>query len=225
MYEKHSQIIREKINLKSSPVMIKFYENVNDVQNDFLQIQKQIIHCQAVLNASKGKSFYATADNLGCKNGVVALGLTEPYPELMDGSFFNQANVTCNKNCGKKLISKVPLMNRKIKAISYSPLENSTEGDVVIIIAKPRQTFDLIRAKVYLDGERVDCSVSGTQSLCGDIAVNTRLTDKMTISFGCMGSHYATDLEDDKVIIGIPTNLLDDFVGALETVTSQVGRK
>ncbi|MBQ6220845.1 MAG: DUF169 domain-containing protein [Methanosphaera sp.] len=219
MYKKESQIIKELINLETSPVAVKFYTKEVDAKKEYEKTENMVMHCQAIIDASNGKSFYATKDNLGCSNGVTVLGLKDVTEEVLDGTFFDKVNVTCNKECGKTLIDTVPKMNTKIEAISYSPLENTKNADVIIVIAKPRQIFDLIRANVYMKGERIDCDVSGTQSLCGDITVNTYLTKQTKISFGCMGSHLATELQEDQVIIGIPVEILDDFVEALTIVT------
>ena len=99
------------------------------------------------------------------------------------------------------------------------PLEDSKiEPDVVVVIAKPRQIFDLIRANTYQEGKRMDNSVGGTQSLCGDIVVNSIQTNAPHISFGCMGSHIATELQEDQVIIGIPISKLEEITNSLNII-------
>lgn len=171
-------------------------------------------------NSRKRKKFYATNDELGCPFGIATLGLTKIPETLKEGISFHKMNVVKTQEIGKKFYEQVPKMDKKIEAIAYMPLEKSINNiDLVVVIAKPRQIFDLIRAHAYTNGERIDCNVGGTQSLCGDITVNTYNTRQAKISFGCMGSHMATELKEDQVIMSIPVNKLDEITQTLNIVT------
>ena len=173
------------------------------------------IHCQAIITASKGKSFYGTIAEIGCPIGAGILGLKKLPEKILNGSQFDKMNVTSSQESGKALIDSVA-KNNTIEAIAYMPLEDSKiEPDVVVIIAKPRQIFDLIRANAYQEGKRMDNSVGGTQSLCGDIVINSIQTNEPHISFGCMGSHMATELSQDQAIIGIPISKIEEITNSL----------
>ncbi|WP_303737756.1 DUF169 domain-containing protein [Methanobrevibacter millerae] len=146
------------------------------------------------------------------------MGLKELPEKILNGSQFDKMNVTSSQESEKALIDSVAKNNR-IEAIAYMPLEDSKiEPDVVVIIAKPRQIFDLIRANTYQEGKRMDNSVGGTQSLCGDIVVNSIQTNEPHISFGCIGSHMATELSEDQVIIGIPISKLEEIANSLNII-------
>jgi len=216
-YQEISNIIKESLNLKTSPVSVKLFEKENDAEEIFEKTNKTI-HCQAIITASKGKSFYGTIAEIGCPIGAGILGLKELPEKILNGSQFNKMNVTSSQESGKALIDSVAKNNR-IEAIAYMPLEDSKiEPDVVVIIAKPRQIFDLIRANTYQEGKRMDNSVGGTQSLCGDIVVNSIQTNEPHISFGCIGSHMATELSEDQVIIGIPISKLEEIANSLNII-------
>ena len=213
-YQEISNIIKESLNLKSSPVSVKLFEKEKDAEEIFEKTNKTI-HCQAIITASKGKSFYGTIAEIGCPIGAGILGLKKLPEKILNGSQFNKMNVTSSQESGKALIDSVA-KNNTIEAIAYMPLEDSKiEPDVVVVIAKPRQIFDLIRANTYQEGKRMDNSVGGTQSLCGDIVVNSIQTNEPHISFGCMGSHMATELSEDQVIIGIPISKIEEITNSL----------
>ena len=213
-YHEISNIIKESLNLKTSPVSVKLFEKEKDAEKIFEKTDK-IMHCQAIITASKGKSFYGTIAEIGCPIGAGILGLKELPEKILNGSQFNKMNVTSSQESGKALIDSVA-KNQRIESIAYMPLEDSKiEPDVVVIIAKPRQIFDLIRANAYQEGKRMDNSVGGTQSLCGDIVINSIQTNEPHISFGCMGSHMATELSEDQVIIGIPIFKLEEITNSL----------
>jgi len=216
-YQEISNIIKESLNLKTSPVSVKLFEKEKDAEEIFEKTNKTI-HCQAIITASKGKSFYGTIAEIGCPIGAGILGLKKLPEKILNGSQFNKMNVTSSQESGKALIDSVAKNNR-IEAIAYMPLEDSKiEPDVVVIIAKPRQIFDLIRANTYQEGKRMDNSVGGTQSLCGDIVVNSIQTNDPHISFGCMGSHMATELSQDQAIIGIPISKLEEIANSLNII-------
>lgn len=216
-YQEISNIIKESLNLKTSPVSVKLFEKEKDAEEIFEKTNKTI-HCQAIITASKGKSFYGTIAEIGCPIGAGILGLKKLPEKILNGSQFDKMNVTSSQESGKALIDSVAKNNR-IEAIAYMPLEDSKiEPDVVVIIAKPRQIFDLIRANTYQEGKRMDNSVGGTQSLCGDIVVNSIQTNDPHISFGCIGSHMATELSEDQVIIGIPISKLEEIANSLNII-------
>lgn len=216
-YQEISNIIKESLNLKTSPVSVKLFEKEKDAEEIFEKTNKTI-HCQAIITASKGKSFYGTIAEIGCPIGAGILGLKKLPEKILNGSQFDKMNVTSSQESGKALIDSVAKNNR-IEAIAYMPLEDSKiEPDVVVVIAKPRQIFDLIRANTYQEGKRMDNSVGGTQSLCGDIVVNSIQTNEPHISFGCIGSHMATELSEDQVIIGIPISKLEEIANSLNII-------
>ena len=216
-YQEISNIIEKSLNLKTSPVSVKLFEKEKDAEEIFEKTNKTI-HCQAIITASKGKSFYGTIAEIGCPIGAGILGLKELPEKILNGSQFDKMNVTSSQESGKALIDSIAKNNR-IEAIAYMPLEDSKiEPDVVVIIAKPRQIFDLIRANTYQEGKRMDNSVGGTQSLCGDIVVNSIQTNEPHISFGCIGSHMATELSEDQVIIGIPISKLEEIANSLNII-------
>ena len=216
-YQEISNIIKKSLNLKTSPVSVKLFEKEKDAEEIFEKTNKTI-HCQAIITASKGKSFYGTIAEIGCPIGAGILGLKKLPEKILNGSQFNKMNVTSSQESGKALIDSVA-KNNTIEAIAYMPLEDSKiEPDVVVVIAKPRQIFDLIRANTYQEGKRMDNSVGGTQSLCGDIVVNSIQTNDPHISFGCMGSHIATELQEDQVIIGIPISKLEEIANSLNII-------
>lgn len=58
-YQEISDIIKDNLNLKTSPVSVKLFEKEDDA-NEILEKSDNIMHCQAIITASKGKSFYGT---------------------------------------------------------------------------------------------------------------------------------------------------------------------
>ena len=95
-YQEISNIIKESLNLKTSPVSVKLFEKEKDAEEIFEKTNKTI-HCQAIITASKGKSFYGTIDEIGCPIGAGILGLKELNEKILNGSQFNKMNVTSSQ--------------------------------------------------------------------------------------------------------------------------------
>lgn len=219
-FPEYSQIIKEKLNLETSPVAVKLFQNEEDAKKYLKKTEKQTMHCKSIIEAGHGKSGYGTKNEIGCKFGAMDLGLTPMIEELLTGNNFNNMNVTSSVSSGKHLIDQVPKMPHEIEAIGYAPLECAEYmPDVVIIVGQPRQIFDLIRANTHLLGDMIHSDFGGTQSFCGDITVKPYLTKKPSISFGCMGSHMAAGFKPDNIVMGIPTEIIDTIVESLNIVT------
>ncbi len=217
-YKEQSEIIKNSLNLTTEPVAIKLFEKESKAKS-YLEKGDNILHCQAVITASKGKSFYSTSKELGCGVAGQILGLKEVKENLTDGRYFDSKNVTQNQEKGANLISEASIINEKTEAIGYMPLGKVTfKPDVIAIIAEPKQIYNIIRAHVYHTGKRLETSVSGTQSLCGDIVAKTIIENKINISYGCVGSHLATEFGSTDVAVGIPIDELEDICDALKIV-------
>lgn len=214
--EEISKTIKESAKLETSPVAIKLFEKETDAKK-YLEKSDKIIHCQAVITSTKGKSFYATSDELGCPVACEIMGLKEM--KTLSGEYFDKNNVTKTLKAGENLYSTVPKLNMKIEAVGYAPLENAEfTPDVIAVVGKPKQIYNLIRAHVYENGERLENSVSGTQSFCGDIVIKTLQTGTVSLSYGCIGSHMATDFGEDEIVCGIPYSKLEALTENLKIV-------
>lgn len=212
-FKKYSDILKNYLNRDYNPVAVKLFKKEENTMEYFDKTDKKIMHCQSILNASKGESFYGTKNEIGCKMGKCVLGLNSLPEEFTEGVIFDKNNTCSTLSSGRYYAEQVPKMPYEIEAIGYTPLEDAKFiPDVIVIVAKPKIIFDLIRANTYLSGERITSSVGGTQSFCGDIVVNTFLTKTPNISFGCMGSHLATDFEPTEVVMGFPSETFDNIV-------------
>ena len=99
-YQEISNIIKKSLNLKTSPVSVKLFEKEKDAEEIFEKTNKTI-HCQAIITASKGKSFYETIAEIGCPIGAGILGLKELPEKILNGSQFDKRNVTSSQESGK----------------------------------------------------------------------------------------------------------------------------
>ena len=101
-FKKHSQIIKNCLNLKNNPVGVKLFKKEDEAKKLLPKINNKILHCQGIINASNGESFYGTVNELKCETAIQILGLKALNEDLLNGSKFNKMNVTKTQNAGKR---------------------------------------------------------------------------------------------------------------------------
>lgn len=104
-------------------------------------------------------------------------------------------------------INQIPIIDQHIDSILLGAIENP---DVTIAFLKPYQITKLILFYAILFEEEPVVSPYFFMSVCANIAVQTYLTNKICISFGCPESRKESRVQDDEVIVGIPASLIND---------------
>jgi uncharacterized protein (DUF169 family) len=74
-------------------------------------------------------------------------------------------------------------------------------------------------------GGRIHAEFSGIQSVCSDATAQTYLTGRPNFSLGCDGSRKFSGIADDEMVMGFPTEMLPEIVGALKIVVGAPGSK
>lgn len=212
-----SNTIKEKINLENSPVAIKFIVNEKDLPKNMEKIDSKIRHCEMVVEASKGASFYATDDEQLCKGGSSALGLTEAPEKVKSGQMYFGLGRFKSIGSAKRTMDSIPKVDLKSYALAYAPLEEADfDPDIVVIIANPKQAMIISQASIYSLGGRIEADFSGIQSICGDAVAGPFTREKPNVTLGCSGSRSYADLKDEQVIFGLNgeniANLVDGLI-------------
>ncbi|MBR0473108.1 MAG: DUF169 domain-containing protein [Methanosphaera sp.] len=180
-YKELSQKLREKIQMEKEPVAIKIYETTEEAEKELPKYEGQAKHCQLVSDSStQKKSFYATAEEINCPNGQLALGLTE------------------------KTTDALPQIPPLKKALGYAPLTDATfQPDVIVIYALPSQAFHVAQLFKTKLKTRFEANFNGTASLCADAVAYPYISGKSNMTLGCMGSRKFSDIKDEEMVIGL----------------------
>jgi len=214
-----SQMITKGLNLKSSPVAIKFILHKEDIPENIGKIEKKMRHCEMVQKAAGGNVFYSTSDEQMCKGGSAAIGLEELPEKIDSGEFYYNLGRFKSLGSAKRTIDSVPKINLNVYGIVYLPLEKADFiPDVVIIIGTPLQAMKITQALVYTLGGRVDSDFSGIQSICADAVARPFISKRANITMGCSGSRQNADIKDEELIIGLNGENLGCTVNALDSI-------
>jgi uncharacterized protein (DUF169 family) len=227
-YTEAAETLRKLLNLKGSPVALKFAMSKEDIPAGMQELDKTIRHCSMVnLSRNEGKIFYATSGKHECNGGAWALGLREITPTLKSGDFYFKLGKYDSAAACKRTIDKVPhLGSGDTYATLYAPLEKTPfTPHVVLSVTTPRNMLKLAQSSLFRLGGRIYAEFSGIQSVCSDATAQTYLTGRPNFSLGCDGSRKFSGIADDEMVMGFPAEMLPEIAGALKIVIGAPGSK
>lgn len=103
-------------------------------------------------------------------------------------------------------ISQIPVIDFPLNNVLLGHIENPS---LSIAFVKPSKITKLIFLYASLFKEKPIVSPFFFMSVCANIAVQTYLTNKMCISFGCPESRKEGRVNENEIIVGIPNSLLN----------------
>ncbi len=103
-------------------------------------------------------------------------------------------------------LNETPVIDHPVENILLGSIENP---DLKIAFVKPDKITKLILLYAALFEEKPVISPYFFMSICGNIAVQTYITNKICISFGCPESRKHGGILEDEIIVGIPNSLLN----------------
>lgn len=211
--------IKKNLNLKNSPVAIKFILKKEDVLKNIPKITEKLRHCEMVKKASEGDFFYSTSEEQLCKGGSSALGLEKTPEKILSGEFYYDLGRFKSIGSAKRTLNEIPMIDLKSYGIIYSPLEIADfQPDVIVIIGSPKQAMLLSQAIVYTLGGRIEANFSGIQSVCADSVAGPFINKQANITLGCSGSRKFAKIKDEELIIGLNGENIGCTVNALNSI-------
>ena len=227
-YNEAAEILKKLLNLKGSPVAIKFARSKDEIPAGMEELDKTIRHCSMVnLARNEGKIFYATSGKHECNGGAWSLGLREITPTLKSGDFYFKLGKYNSAAACKRTIENVPhLGSGDTYATMYAPLEKTPfTPNVIMIVTTPRNMLKLSQSALFRLGGRIHAEFSGIQSVCSDATAQTYLTGRPNFSLGCDGSRKFSGIADDEMVMGFPAEMLPEIIAALKIVIGAPGSK
>ncbi|WP_410507948.1 DUF169 domain-containing protein [Methanosarcina hadiensis] len=217
-YTQLSEKLVKFLDLKYEPVAVRVIKKGEPIPEGYSEPDKNLRHCQSIMQARKGESFIIPANKHACVVGASSLGII-PVPEkVASGEFHHNLGMFDSVEAAAAMIAKRPAFEPESKtATIVGPLKDAKiEPDVVVLVDKPETIYWIIPASTYYKGGRVSFSSAAFQATCADTTILPSLTGEINVSLGCFGCRKATDIENDEMLMGIPFNKLEEIVNALE---------
>ena len=109
----------------------------------------------------------------------------------------------------RKVIAETPHLGPDVAAVTVGTYD---APDIVLTCAQCDAAMKLVRQWQQRNGTGLDVELSSVMSVCGSVAVKTYLTGKICMSFGCPGAREYGNIGRDRMIVGVPSALVEQFL-------------
>ena len=195
------ELFQDHFGLKG--VGVKFYNDEIDTSN--FQILREIRFCQAV-RIARDQRVLLDKDSIICKGARYALGFEDEAKEAIVNVIKLKRGLS--KEIAEQLVENIP----RIKNSPYKYIGLGVDDtDILIFYIKPKRFMEFL--KIYQrTGNSLEVKLSSLTAMCGDVAVQTFLTRKICISFGCDDSREYGEVPDEEFIVGIPKEKIENLM-------------
>jgi len=182
---------------------------VNEVPKDknYKEI-KDISFCRAVKFA-RSEPLRINKNSLSCPGARFIFGLNEAGPEPIIKELIKNRKITLKT--AEKMF-KSPM--RFTKPFQWIILDNK-KADMYIFLFNPKKVMRFLTL-YQMKGELFTAQLGSIMAMCGEIAVKTLVTGKISLSFGCPDSRKNGGIHDSELIFGIPQNQIPLLVKAIK---------
>lgn len=210
-------MLKTILGLRYEPVAVKLIRNDEPDPTGYPLPDKQISHCQAVMAAKSGSSFYVPAHLQGCNNGASALGLKEVAEKLQSGEFYYGFGMHDTQEAAAAMVASRAELPQIYKGEIITPLgEADFVPDAVIIVDLPEVLYWFVLLQTHEKGGRAVFTTAPFQAVCVDCTAFPILNSEINISMGCYGCRRKTGIRKDELLVGFPGNRLEEIAAMLK---------
>jgi len=163
--------------------------------------------CEALASAHT-RPLLITRDNLYCPGASYVFGWQYQTGAEMAQKLHHDHGFSVT--VARTLLRHVPRIKGHLWGIV---LNGGTTPDVLISYLEPAQIMTLIRAAQIILRTNLSVDLSSIVSVCGHVAAQSFLAQRVAMSFGCVYSRRYGGITSDKVAVGIPFSVAASMVG------------
>jgi len=217
---KQGKILMEKLRLGTYPLAIKMIKSEKEIpENAYRPLKDSGYHldvCQGFAKSRwEGKTVAMLKEDMWCFETVIGYGLAEAPEDFIKG-YNRYPECALNEEAGRRGAEVVPRfeLNKYIGVVS-APLNSCNfEPDLCIIYSTPAQLTQLLIAKNAIDGEDVNCNLSGHDA-CIYAVVPVLKNNKCVVASPCRGDRCNAMTQNNEIIFSAPVSMLNDLVISL----------
>lgn len=172
------------------------------VPDDYLP-KKPMRLCEAI-NKSYKNNIVLTREFIDCPGACRSLGWLRNNNDSMIHKLAEKTGVSFN--IAQKVITSTPYIKQDIAAITIGDHDSP---DVVLSYAQPEVAMKLVLLWQKVSGTDLTIDFSTIMAVCGNVLAKAYLTGQICMSFGCPDSREYGGIEANKLVIGVPINLIE----------------
>ncbi|MEE0845925.1 MAG: DUF169 domain-containing protein [Eggerthellaceae bacterium] len=215
-YAEWQRIIMEKLGLRWQPVAVSLIE-AGELLPDVPMPPENLRFCQALMAARRGASILMPPSKHSCPDGTSIFGMTGVPEKLATGEIYVLFHKLDTAEAAAQMVAERPTLPPHSRRATYvAPLDKTVRvPEVVVFTGTPEQMMWLCMSMSYYTGHRFDFHASGYNSMCVEAVLIPLRDGEPNITFGCYGCRAASDIGEDMMFMGIPTDKLPTVVKGL----------
>lgn len=215
-YAEWQRIIMEKLGLRWQPVAVSLIE-ADELLPDVPMPPENLRFCQALMAARRGASILMPPSKHSCPDGTSIFGMTGVPEKLATGEIYVLFHKLDTAEAAAQMVAERPTLPPHSRRATYvAPLDKTVRTpEVVVFTGTPEQMMWLCMSMSYYTGHRFDFHASGYNSMCVEAVLIPMRDDEPNITFGCYGCRAASDIGEDMMFMGVPTDKLPTVVKGL----------
>ena len=217
-YGQWQRAIMDALDLRWQPVAVSLIK-ADELLPDAPIPSENLRFCQAMMAARRGASILMPPFRHSCPDGTSIFGMTGVPEKLATGEIYVLFHKVVDAEAAARMVAERPTLPPKSRRATYvAPLDKTVRvPEVVVFTGTPEQMMWLCMSMSYYDGHRFDFHASGFNSMCVEAVLLPMDNDEPNITFGCYGCRAATDIGEDMMFMGVPTDRLPVIAqGAVE---------
>jgi uncharacterized protein (DUF169 family) len=213
----YAEMLKSILGLRYEPVAVRLVRENEPEPVGYEVPEKQLSHCQAVMAAKNGKSYYVPADLHGCNNGASTLGMKDKPEKVASGEFYYDFGMHDTLEGAAAMVATRAELPFKTKGSIVTPLAKADfVPDSVIIVDVPEVIYWFVPLKTHKEGGRAHFTTAPFNAVCGDATAFPIINGDINVSMGCFGCRRRSDIKKDEMIVGIPGSMLEDVTLTLK---------
>jgi uncharacterized protein (DUF169 family) len=207
--------VLDQFDFEVPPVGVKFSTRPPD---RIERLEENLALCEMLKRAQEGKAFFVDARSHTCEAGLYVLGQAEAPDAYVSGEFGAGLKIFEGPRAASRLYHYIPRIRPGVvTTIAFSPLNRLPfDPDVLVILARIRQTEILLRAMSYKTGKMWSSKFSAAIG-CAWILVQPYLTGELNYTLTGLGHGMKRRklFPEDRQLVAIPFDLLPSLLETL----------
>jgi len=183
---------------------VKFFFGEPPVEGRYFP--KEIRFCEAIGQSWSSNNLLARGC-INCMGANYVFGWEENIRDNVIENFQRKRNISSKD--AASIVKALPKMEVAPIAIGLNGVE---PPDLLVAYIQPQQFMKVLNVYHRVFGDKLKLDLSGYAAVCGNVAVNTYLHKKISLSFGCEDSRQYGGISRDRVVVGIPYALAHKFL-------------
>jgi len=167
--------------------------------------QRKMRLCEAI-KESYTRPIVLTKDLISCPGALRSLGWTTDQDDNIAHNIAGASGT--DPDVARKLVANTPHLERGVSVT----IGSTNSPDMAISYAQPEAAMRLLRLWQQAKGTDLDMAASSVMSVCGSVVAKVHRTHRICLSFGCPDSRKYGAIGRDRLVIGLPIDMVRDFL-------------